>query len=478
MSRALELLGRLRDTLAGASGSGLACARLRLEPHAVDWEGARAANPDGESFYWSRPETGVRLLGLGSAHRIQTTGADRFQAAARAARELWASVAVHGDAGPADRGPLLVGGFAFDGACGPASSDGAWAGFPAGRLVLPELLLLARDDELWLSLCGEDACRTAERAGPWLDGLLGDAAPASRPAPCGFERDGARAMSTGPEYRVRADRSHADYRAQVEAARREVVAGRLEKVVLARSLRVGHDGRFDRAGLLARLEALYPRCASFAVSVPGACFLGATPELLVARSGRDVRSSAVAGSAPRGRTPAEDDRLGHALRESKKEQEEHAIVVRAIARALAPLCDPLEIPEAPRLLRIEGIQHLETPVAGSLREGAPPSVVELAGRLHPTPAVSGAPTEAALRWIARCEGLDRGWYAAPVGFVDREGCGELRVALRSGLLRSGPDGDEAWLFAGGGIVAESEPDRELEETRIKLRALLAPLTEI
>ena len=188
---------------------------------------------------------------------------------------------------------------------------------------------------------------------------------------------------------------------------------------------------------------------------------------------------AVAGSSRRGRTPEEDQRLGLELRESKKEQEEHAVVVRAIAAALGPVCAQLRVPESPRLLRIEGIQHLETPIEGELeRTAVLPSVIDLAARLHPTPAVGGTPRGAALAWIDRCEGLDRHWYAGPLGFVDREGGGEFRVALRSALIHSDGDSDCALLFAGGGIVGDSEPDRELEETRIKLRALLAPLTEI
>jgi isochorismate synthase len=206
--------------------------------------------------------------------------------------------------------------------------------------------------------------------------------------------------------------------------------------------------------------------------------VGATPELLVGRCGDRVRSSALAGSAPRGRTPQDDARHARELRESKKENEEHALVVRAIVESLAPLCDRLDVAESPRLLRLQGIQHLHTPIEGVLRPGSLPALFELGARLHPTPAVAGSPRRAALDWIDRFEGLDRGWYAAPVGFVGPDGAGELRVALRSALLRQLAEGDEARLFAGGGILADSDPDRELEETRIKLRALLAPLTEI
>jgi isochorismate synthase len=432
------------------------------------------------------------MLGLGRVRVVETGGRARFREASDAARRLWQELEVLGDPGPVETGPLLLGGFAFS---PELASEGAWADFPAGRLVLPELLLLERDGDLWLTATAAERSAIVPTLAGSIEQLFGqreavphdcaDYGTGEKHAPSGRravgESDGALAagMTAGPEYRVRADRSHRVYRAQVETARQAITSGDLEKVVLARSLLVQHDGRFDVAGLLDRLARIYPSCVTFAISVPGARFLGATPELLVARRGAAVHSSAVAGSAPRGRTPEEDERLGRALRENKKEQEEHAIVVRGITGALGEPCASLEFPESPRLLRLEGIQHLETPIAGTLRAGEPkPSVLELGGRLHPTPAVSGSPAPAACDWIFRSEGMERGWYAGAIGFVDRGDGGELRVALRSGLVRSRRDGDSARLYAGGGIVADSDPERELEETRVKLRALLAPLTEI
>jgi isochorismate synthase EntC len=194
----------------------------------------------------------------------------------------------------------------------------------------------------------------------------------------------------------------------------------------------------------------------------------------VSLSGSRVETAAVAGTAARGRNPEEDRRLADALRESKKEQAEHEVVLRSVREALDGLCE-LSGPEGPELLRLEGLQHLHTPLAGSLRRSARGAhVLELAGRLHPSPAVGGAPLAPALSWIERHEGMDRGWYAGPVGFVDATGGGELHVALRSALVQGG----EARLYAGAGIVAGSAPEAELRETRLKLRAVLAPLTEI
>jgi isochorismate synthase len=278
--------------------------------------------------------------------------------------------------------------------------------------------------------------------------------------------------TAAPEYRAVADRPHAEYRALVVAALRDIAKADLEKVVLARSALLARNEGFDPASLLDALRCSYPSCASFAVARPGAVFLGAMPERLVRLQDRRVSCAVLAGSAPRGRSPEEDEDLGRRLRESKKEQAEHASVVRAVRATLEEHCSGLDVPEAPHLLRLEGIQHLETPIAATLR--ADGSVVELAGELHPTPAVAGSPRDAALSWLARNEDLDRGWYAGPVGFVNRNGGGEFCVALRSALLNEG----KARLFAGAGIVTGSDPESELRETRLKLRVLLAPLLEI
>jgi isochorismate synthase len=439
-----------------------------------------------DRFYWNHPATGTRLVARGVVHAIEASGEDRFAELSRGCGALWEQLVVVGDAGPIDCGPLLLGGFGFTNAA-PA---GAWSGFPAARLVLPQVLLIERRGQQWLtvSFAAGDPRQELEELRPVLASLFepdeprrsgGSGARSSVNGECGGD--------PGPEYRVQSDRSHGRYRQQVEMALGDIVDGDLEKVVLARSLRVRHDGRFDLTGLLDRLAGIYPDCVTFAVGRaaergtgrPGACFLGATPELLASRSGVGVRTSAMAGTAPRGRTPEADARLGRELRECKKEQEEHAVVVRAIREALDPLCSRMSLPESPHLVRLEGIQHLHTPIEGVLKQTDPlPSVVDLAARLHPTPAVAGTPLKAAIDWIHRCEGMDRGWYTGGVGFIDSEGGGELRVALRSCLVRAERDRAEALLFAGGGIVAGSRPDRELEETRIKLRALLAPLTEI
>jgi isochorismate synthase len=473
--KALEpsLRAAVADATLEATRSGRprwAALRARVAPR--DGLEIFSAARDEERFYWERPDEGWSLAALGAASVVEARGADRFRAAARASREIFSAIHLAGEPGPRRTGALLVGGFAFS---ERPSASPLWRDFPPCRLALPEILFAREGDRMWCTVVrridpGADGDREASALLARMTEGSGEphrTAPTTErcaPAPAG----GAEA----PSYVASADRSHGDYRARVVAALRDIATGELEKVVLARSLHLRHDSPFDAGALLGDLRTIYPTCTSFAVGRPGGVFLGATPEHLVRLEDGRVETAAVAGSAPRGRNAADDARLGRELRESKKEQAEHAIVVRALREALADCCEHLDVPEAPRLLRLEEIQHLETPIAGTLRNG--PSILDLVERMHPTPAVGGAPREAALAWIARWEDLDRGWYAGPVGFLDAHGGGDFCVALRSALLR----GSEARLFAGAGIVDGSVPDAELFETRVKLRALLAPLLEI
>jgi isochorismate synthase len=418
-----------------------------------------AASRASERFFWSRDAR--TIAATGAAFAIEHGGTGRFAGAARDLDALLSTLDVASEFAR----PLLVGGFAFD---DEPASDATWSGFRALRFVLPARALMQADGAQWL--VGVTACPQpthARNARAALreqllrerDRLVRDARPATSGA---AER----------AYRVQTVCSHERYRALVAAARGEVRRGALEKVVVARSVRLASREPIDVVALLASLRRSYPSCATFAVTRGDRSFVGASPERLVQLRERRVEATALAGSAPRGRTPDEDERLGALLRESKKDQEEHGAVVRAIRDALAPLCASLEVPESPRLLRVEGIQHLETPIAGTLRGAA--NLLDLAARLHPTPAVGGAPRAAALAWLSEHEALARGWYGGGVGFLDAAGGGELCAALRCGVVC----GTDARLYAGAGIVAASDPEAELVETRLKLRALLVPLLEL
>jgi menaquinone-specific isochorismate synthase len=259
---------------------------------------------------------------------------------------------------------------------------------------------------------------------------------------------------------------HADWCALVARAVTDIRAGHLDKVVLAREVLVKADRSIDVRAVLERLRSLYPSCLVF--SIDG--FLGASPELLVSRRGSVVRSFPLAGTIPRSGDPGTDEHLSAALLGSAKDRAEHRFVVDDVAASLAPWCTELHVPGAPSIVALRDFSHLGTLSEGRLRVGAP-SALELAALLHPTPAVGGTPRQAALDWLAAHEGIDRGPFAGPVGWVDARGDGDWMVGIRSARI----DGASARLYAGVGVVADSDPAAELAETQLKLQAVLAAL---
>jgi isochorismate synthase len=245
----------------------------------------------------------------------------------------------------------------------------------------------------------------------------------------------------------------------------------LRKVVLSRSVIVRADVAAVPIDLTARLRSSYPGCFTFGWQEGDAAFIGASPELLVERTGHLMRSQPLAGSAPRGEGEDEDRAIGEALMASGKDRFEHRVVVDDIVARLQPVAHRVTAPSVPSLLKMANVQHLASEITAEPDEDR--SVVELAGAIHPTPAVAGLPLDEALAFIQKAESIDRGWFAGGIGWADGRGDGQIAVALRCALIR----GATAHLFAGAGIVAGSQPEREIEETRLKFRPLLNLLAE-
>jgi isochorismate synthase len=273
-----------------------------------------------------------------------------------------------------------------------------------------------------------------------------------------------------PDIRLREVPPSSSYEDAVGRAVARIRRGEIRKVVLARTIEVTAERELDPRLLASRLRAVDPDAYTFAAPTGEGVLVGASPELLVSRRGHDVRSNPLAGSAPRAGDPEEDRANAAALIESSKEREEHAIVIDAVAETLRPFCEELTWDPEPVLRETPNVWHLSTRFLGALREPAP-TALDLVAALHPTPAVAGEPREAALETIAESEPFDRDRYAGPVGWVDAEGDGEWAIALRCAELR----GDRAILYAGAGIVADSDPARELDETERKFRAFLDAL---
>ncbi|MCB9563377.1 MAG: isochorismate synthase [Kofleriaceae bacterium] len=357
---------------------------------------------------------------------------------------------------PAAPAPRFVGGLAF----APGTADGpAWRGFGDARFVLPRWTYARRGDLAWLTAIVDGDARTPAARDVWHGELAEVRAALAAPA-----------AAEPPPVVAIAEADPEVWRRHIAEIRAAISAGTAAKIVAARACAVELAGPAEPAAVLRRLGERHPECTRFAIRVGGRVFLGASPERLVAVTGLEVTTDALAGSIARaGGGPDADADERAALEASAKDRGEHDLVVEAIAAGLGPLCARLDVPDRPAVRTLRNIHHLHTPVRGLL--AAPRHVVEVAAALHPTPAVAGVPTRVALDWIAAREPEARGWYAAPVGWFDADGDGELVVAIRSGVL----DGRHALLYAGGGIVAASDPDAELDETRVKLRALLGAL---
>jgi len=440
--------GRLRTPRTAPGGAAgkvsavtLQPIKLRSEPcEAVDPLQVFAAAGSAPRFYWEQPAAGRYRVGVGSAARLVVAGAQRFLDAEAGAQELCSRIAWEG---PGPRIAHLLGGFAF----APATkAGGLWQGFPDGELRLPELAYWREGDRSVRDVC----------TGSRWDGLSPRALALGQPV-----RGVVEIGNGGPE----------PYVERVQRILEGIRAGQLRKVVLAREVHVTARAPIDPVAWLVALRERFTSCTLFAVGAGDAVFLGASPELLVRVQGDRVSTAALAGTAPRGASRAADHAFGEALCDSSKNAAEHDIVVRYLQEALADCCDDVEVAREPVLLRTRTVQHLRTELAARRRRVAPVSLLELVRRLHPTPAVGGAPRDAALRWLDENESIDRGWFAGPVGFLQSDGDGEFAVALRSALVR----GRSATAWAGAGIVARSQPMAEFTETELKLRTVLGPL---
>ncbi len=398
---------------------------------------ARAADGTfGPVRFFSNPE-GEATVSLGTAQRFVAAGADRFTRL----RDVLDGTLPHRRA--------LVG-FSFSDA-GP--TDGAWDGFAAAEVVLPVVVFTTRRDGDGWSGTMEIAAEVDDPAD-----VLAALADLAAPAPPRIPDVGDHVVASHPSVTA--------WRLEVAEAVDAIRSGSFDKVVLARAVTVASALRPRPFDLLAHLVSAYPRCYGFGWGSGAATFVGASPELLVSRSGEIVRSNPLAGSARRGEGDVEDREIGRALMASDKDRLEHAIVVDDVAARLGAYTSDLTVPAEPSLRRMATVQHLSSKIEGRL--SGPTHLFDLVAALHPTPAVGGTPREEAVRFIEKAEGIDRGWYTGGVGWVDGAGDGEVAIGLRCGLLGS----DRAVVYAGAGIVADSDPDAELVETRLKFRPLL------
>lgn len=445
----------------------------------------------GERMVFSKPP--LSLVALGELRALRGQGPGRYQAIAAAWNRLVedAVTVTFPQASPppaAPTGPLVVGGLAFRvGSAdeGRAAADPRWAPFGEAFFQLPVLLYTRTGQGAWLTVnlfCQphEDAGTAATRLDELLvqgEQLVADAAAYAASGEPGAGETVPRGLpAAGPGQGTSSFGTRVDnlqpvdwwYQA-VNALAAEMRRGRYQKAVLARQVRVSLQETWNLETVLRRLQQRERHSYLFAFERGESVFVGATPERLVRLEGGTVAVACLAGSIGRGATEAQDRAYGQLLLDDSKNRREHQAVVETVTQALAPLCHRLKVPPVPVLLKTPSVQHLYTPVEARLDR--PMTVLNLAERLHPTPAVCGLPREAALEAIQQWEPFDRGWYAGPVGWMGRSGDGELAVALRCGLLGE----REALLYSGCGIMPDSDPKAEYEESCLKLGVMLSAL---
>lgn len=439
---------RSEGVAARASQSGVVCG-CQVESATVRSFLRLVSRP---RFGWATAETTV--AGGGAAATLSASGDDRFQRIREQADTLLNGLEI-ADTLPAVAQPRLYGGFSFT----TREYNGRWDGFPSASFVLPSVQLTVASENAWLTsiAVGPESEPTATaQLERWRNRLA--ALPEIEPtAPPGIE-----SLSSTPTR----DR----WRTQVTRAVERIRAGDLRKVVLAQSLTATLARDAVPADILARLSVPYPDCDRFLFApVDSGTFFGATPERLVTVTDGHVTTEALAGSIGRGDTDHEDDWLAQQLHKSEKNAHEHELVVEAIRDQLSTVATDIEIGTRD-IRKLATVQHLRTPIRAQL--DADVHVLALVEALHPTPAVGGLPPDDALATIRETEAFDRGWYAAPVGWFDGDGNGTFSVAIRSGIAA----GKTVTMFAGAGIVADSDPDQEWDEVQLKYRPVLDELS--
>lgn len=430
-----------------------------------------------ERFFWqdAQVESGrspLTFAAFGVAANLFAWGENRFRAIRAQAEALFSgALLLSGDQPLA--APRLFGGFAFRHDFTP---DNTWSIYNPAHFILPHYQLVQVGRTAWLTinaLLPPDEDPQALR--PQLEEALAARLALAREQGsrgAGGQGSGAPgALSAeGKLVSVNYPLSPDEWAGQIGAAQRAMAAGTLEKVVLSRVCELRFAANVDVDGALDYLQTHYADCYRFLFEPrPFHAFYGATPELLVGVNGRSLATMALAGSIARGRSRTEDDLLALELQQSAKDQHEHALVVASLRRRLLPLTQTLSIPEKPSIYRLHNIQHLYTPVNGRLLY--PDGVLPLVETLHPTPALGGSPRAAAMQFIQETEPVPRGWYAAPVGIIDMNLDGKFAVAIRSAVAQD----RRVWLYAGAGIVADSDPQKEWDETELKFRPMLDAL---
>ncbi|NGP86857.1 isochorismate synthase [Fodinibius halophilus] len=423
-------------------------------------------NQDQFQFYWEKPTDELAIAAGGSVKHLSAEGSGRFNAVSKAIQTTQQLSREYSSVPHPYSGMMFLGGFSFFNNI----SDGVWNDFDPASFTIPEWTIIqdgkfnlvtfsvelslfetARDLHQHL-IDRFDAIRKSCRMDKKLNG---------QETPPSFTQDISLSDIKNGEYE--------QWTSTVTKATDLIADNNFDKIVIARKISIPRRDNTPPTQVLNSLRKRYQNCSSFLLHQGGSTFLGSSPERLGSFRSRLFLTEALAGSIHRGQTESEDTQLGQHLAKSKKDQSEHNFVIKDIEERLIPFAIDFYRSPKPEIKKLTNVQHLYTPIRAHLEEEA--EVLNVIGQLHPTPAVGGYPWKDAAPYLDELENFNRGWYASPIGWINSKGMGEFAVGIRSGLLTQ----KEAHFFAGCGIVADSNPAHEWEETNLKLKPMLSAL---
>ncbi|WP_347862508.1 isochorismate synthase [Salimicrobium sp. PL1-032A] len=424
----------------------------RVDPFSFFERGGRI---DEHRHFWKSADEDFTLVGISSAVSISKTGEDRFQAMENDLLGWMERVRSWNRYNKKGTGAVALGGFSF---FGDFVSGKPWDSFPNSNMTIPKFLLTNDRDGSYLTT---NVLLTPEEDPEDISMKIEEEKHQLLRA---GEETSEEVRLEGVE-EVRPE----EWKKTIEEATEELKSGSLQKIVLAREVRLTFNAPASITSVLQDLSEMQNASYVFCYEHGGAYFVGATPERLVKVENDELFSACLAGTIRRGGTEEDDDALGDELLADSKNRVEHEYVVRMIRNAVERYAEAVDVPEEPSLYKLRNLQHLYTPVQARLKDGF--SLLDVVKDLHPTPALGGLPQQEAVDYIRKHEFMNRGWYASPIGWIDGGLNGEFAVAIRSALIRE----NRASLFAGCGVVESSDPESEYEETQVKLKPMLAVL---
>ncbi|WP_138420290.1 isochorismate synthase [Aquibacillus sediminis] len=455
MKRVVELVGEVIHVAKQKQSPQLLSITDKIEP-TDPYHFFEQAKQIGENrLFWSSTTEGFYLVGAGETFAIKANQRNRYEQTEKQWQQMLANAVIYNPYQSPGTGPIAIGGFSFD---PEKEKTTLWNNFDDSQFRVPTYLLTITENTYYLTL---NIMVRPEDHAQQIEYMI--------------EKDKQLLFhTTGSTYETpvisnKQEIGATDWKQVVDQATEAIMQNQVSKVVLAREMRVTFEKTVNITAILANLMRTQTRSYIFAIENNSDCFLGATPERLVRVDGEQLLSTCLAGTAPRGNSVAEDNQIGQQLLHDEKNRSEHQFVVEMIRDAIASYCDNIVIPNKPVLYPLKNLQHLYTPVKAKLKKTH--TIFDIVKELHPTPALGGFPRQASLTFIRDYEQLDRGWYGAPIGWLDANQSGEFAVAIRSALVKE----TEASLFAGCGIVKDSDPEEEYQETTMKFTPMLSVL---